>query len=188
MQTEARVISFDVINLGSISMSKGREPVRFSWKGNLPGIGRKGASFVKNWKPPLDLAKQLLSWSNTDTKVRLLVTNTAINHDVYIATFLPDWTGGHGDIEYSITLVEARELIITTQPQNQPQANAAAATSRPTPPTPKTYTVKSGDTLYGIAKQVLGDGGRWQEIYSANTGVIGNDPDLIKPGQTLRIP
>ncbi len=187
MQTKARMISFDVINLGSISMSRGREPARFSWESSLPGIGRKGASFVKNWKPPLDLAKQLLGWSNTDTEVRLLVTNTAINHDVCIATFLPDWAGGHGDIEYSITLVEARDLIITTQAQSQVQVQPEPP-KRPAPPAPKTYTVKSGDTLYGVTKQVLGDGSRWQELYSANTGVIGKDPNLIKPGQALRIP
>jgi len=33
----------------------------------------------------------------------------------------------------------------------------------------------------------LGDGRRWREIYNNNTNVIGKDPNLIFPGQVLRI-
>jgi nucleoid-associated protein YgaU len=50
------------------------------------------------------------------------------------------------------------------------------------------YTVKSGDSLSKIAQQKLGDGNKWRQIYDANRAVIGDDPDLIKPGQRLRIP
>ena len=49
------------------------------------------------------------------------------------------------------------------------------------------YTVKSGDTLWAIAKKTLGDGNRWREIYQTNANVIGKDPNLIRPGQVLRI-
>ena len=64
-------------------------------------------------------------------------------------------------------------------PAAQAPAPAAAADS---------YTVKSGDSLSKIAKKHLGDAGRWSEIYEANRTVIGDNPDLIKPGQKLRIP
>ena len=50
-----------------------------------------------------------------------------------------------------------------------------------------TYTVKRGDTLYGIAKSQLGNGSRWPEIYNANKSVIGNNPNLIRVGQVLKI-
>lgn len=36
------------------------------------------------------------------------------------------------------------------------------------------YKIKSGDTLYDIAKQHFGDGNRWTEIYEANKTVIEN--------------
>ncbi len=36
------------------------------------------------------------------------------------------------------------------------------------------YKVKSGDTLWGIAKRYYGDGNRWPEIYGANSEVIEN--------------
>ncbi|MFD4570218.1 transglycosylase family protein [Streptomyces sp. NPDC058467] len=46
------------------------------------------------------------------------------------------------------------------------------------------YTVRSGDTLSGIAAR---HGMTWRELYSANKAVIGGDPDLIVPGQRLDI-
>jgi len=49
-------------------------------------------------------------------------------------------------------------------------------------------TVVKGDTLWDIAQDEYNDATRWPEIYAANTDVIGADPDLIFPGQVLRIP
>lgn len=54
-------------------------------------------------------------------------------------------------------------------------------------PAETTYTVKSGDSLSAIAKQEYGDAGQWRRIYEANRDQIDN-PDLIHPGQELRIP
>jgi len=51
-----------------------------------------------------------------------------------------------------------------------------------------TYVVKSGDSLSKIAKEVLGDAKRWPEIYEANKALIGDNPNLIHPGQKLVIP
>jgi nucleoid-associated protein YgaU len=57
----------------------------------------------------------------------------------------------------------------------------------PAAPQGQTYTVKSGDTLSGIAKQHLGDANAYMRIYEANRDQL-NDPDKIKPGQVLKIP
>jgi nucleoid-associated protein YgaU len=48
----------------------------------------------------------------------------------------------------------------------------------------QTYTVKPGDTLSRIAAQY---GTTWQNIYEQNRDTIKN-PDLIYPGQVIRIP
>jgi nucleoid-associated protein YgaU len=50
-----------------------------------------------------------------------------------------------------------------------------------------TYTVKPGDTLSKIAKQFLGDANAYMEIFELNRDQL-KDPDLIKPGQVLKIP
>lgn len=63
--------------------------------------------------------------------------------------------------------------------------------ANPLPPTPitfpkcdyLTYTVVPGDTLYKIGKTYDIS---WQQIYAANRDVI-NDPNLIFPGEKLRI-
>ncbi len=52
---------------------------------------------------------------------------------------------------------------------------------------PKFYTVKSGDTLSGIAKETLGDANSYMKIFEANKPML-SDPDKIYPGQVLRIP
>jgi len=49
------------------------------------------------------------------------------------------------------------------------------------------YTVKSGDTLSGIAKSLFGDPMRYPEIFDLNKDVLKN-PDLIKVGQKLKLP
>jgi hypothetical protein len=51
----------------------------------------------------------------------------------------------------------------------------------------KKYTVKSGDTLSKIAKELLGDADRWREILEANKDLIKN-PNVIQPGLELDIP
>ncbi|MEU9481649.1 transglycosylase family protein [Streptomyces sp. NPDC048191] len=46
------------------------------------------------------------------------------------------------------------------------------------------YTVREGDTLSAIAAR---HGTTWQRIYAANKKVIGDDPNLIVPGQRLAL-
>ena len=48
----------------------------------------------------------------------------------------------------------------------------------------RTYTVKSGDTLWDIAQNQLGDGARFREIIAIN-GLLS---DTIYPGQVLQLP
>jgi|SRR5690349_15558268 len=66
---------------------------------------------------------------------------------------------------------------ITVTPAPAPAAEAA----------PATYTVQAGDTLSKIAKTHLGDAGAYMKIFEANRDQLTN-PDLIKPGQVLRLP
>ncbi|GAA0909738.1 transglycosylase family protein [Streptomyces thermoalcalitolerans] len=80
---------------------------------------------------------------------------------------------------------------VDVRPQTAPQARAGTA---------RMYTVVPGDTLSGIAEKrhVPGDTlsgiaekrhvpGGWQQLYAANRTTIGDDPDLILPGQRLSL-
>ena len=57
----------------------------------------------------------------------------------------------------------------------------------PAAPTEQIYTVVAGDSLSKIAKRLYGDANQWRRIFEANRDQIQN-PDLIKPGQKLKIP
>ncbi|MDZ7691762.1 MAG: CsgE family curli-type amyloid fiber assembly protein [Balneolaceae bacterium] len=59
-------------------------------------------------------------------------------------------------------------------------------TSRLVQDNPTYYEVELGDTLYKIAAD-FGSKYDWVQIYQANRNTI-NDPDLIYPGQKLKIP
>ncbi|MXV37489.1 peptidoglycan-binding protein LysM [Flavobacteriaceae bacterium Ap0902] len=49
------------------------------------------------------------------------------------------------------------------------------------------YTVKSGDSLSKISKEVYGDANQYNKIFEANKPML-SDPDKIYPGQVLYIP
>ena len=51
----------------------------------------------------------------------------------------------------------------------------------------QTYTVVGGDTLSKIAKKFYGNANAWNTIFQANKDQIKN-PDMIHPGQVLKIP
>ena len=64
---------------------------------------------------------------------------------------------------------------------------AAAAEAETKPPASQTYTVKPGDSLSKIAKEHLGNGNLYMEIFNANKDVL-TDPDKLKPGMVLKLP
>lgn len=49
------------------------------------------------------------------------------------------------------------------------------------------HEVVSGDTLSALARRYYEDASAWQPIFQANQHMV-SDPDLIFPGQVLRIP
>lgn len=52
---------------------------------------------------------------------------------------------------------------------------------------PRTYTIKSGDTLAAIAKRLLNDRSRWDDIYELNKSQIKN-PNVLQVGVEIRLP
>lgn len=97
--------------------------------------------------------------------------------------------GEEGDYWVDIKLKEWREVGVIEQIDETGKITAdgkaeAVKTSVPEPPkTPDTYTVKSNDSLWLIAKTYLGDGSKWQEIAQLNN-ISGT---TIYPGQILKL-
>lgn len=84
-----------------------------------------------------------------------------------------------------------------TSPQ-QPRSEADSGRPRAGPVSRTvsgTVVVAPGDSLWSIAAADLPPGAsgaqitaRWHAVYAANRHVIGADPDLLRPGQRLRLP
>ena len=80
-------------------------------------------------------------------------------------------------------------------PDNRPrpdfsdvESGSSSTAPRPSgPASERTYTVRKGDSLSKIAKREYGDAQQWRRIYEANRTTIEN-PDLIYPGQVIRLP
>ena len=67
-------------------------------------------------------------------------------------------------------------------------SSSTAPPVAPPPPTSgRSYVVVKGDSLSKIAKREYGDAQQWRRIYEANRDIV-KDPDLIYPGQMLRLP
>jgi len=79
---------------------------------------------------------------------------------------------------------EPKEILVKLDTPVSP-STPASIPSDVTTTVKKTYTVLSGDTLWGISKKFCGDGSRYTEIATANN--IKN-PNIISVGQVLTIP
>ena len=80
-----------------------------------------------------------------------------------------------------------KDVVADIQVTGGPGAAAAAPAATAAPAAAKTYTVKAGDTLSGIAKEHLGSAGAYMKIFELNKDQL-TDPDKIKPGPVLRLP
>ncbi|SDQ69432.1 LysM peptidoglycan-binding domain-containing protein [Quadrisphaera sp. DSM 44207] len=86
----------------------------------------------------------------------------------------------------------APPAVVAPQPPASPDDVAAAPTPAPLPAACE-VVVQRGDSLWAIAARQLGPDAapgavaeRWRALYAGNRAVVGDDPDLVLPGQLLR--
>lgn len=95
--------------------------------------------------------------------------------------------GGEGP-ELLVGLALPDRATAPTTPTRHRRAPAPA----PVVTSPSSYVVRAGDSLWSIARAHPEPGTsvdeRWRAIWRANHDVVGDDPDLILPGQALRLP
>lgn len=199
-KAESKFITYNIINIGEVKLPDGEKLTKFSWSGRLPGESMKHMRIVSSadWRSPKEIQSIFSIWRSGKKKLRLLITGTTINHDVYLESYSVD-NSKLDTVEYSISFAVAKDIKVYTtkelnideseqQPVQTTNDRAASAEAASETPQKTTYTVKSGDSLWAIAKKLLGSGSRYTEIYELNKSIIGSNPNLIYPGQTFTIP
>lgn len=181
--------SVNVNSIGEVNLLGNRDLKTGTISSHFPKRDRNYAN-NSGRQAPYTYINKLLSWKSSGKPVRLIITGTKINFQVTIETLKYGEQDGTGDVYYDLPLKEYRAVEIkktklkekkkTTKKKSKPKRPAAK-------PKTKTYTVKSGDCLWNIAKRFYGNGAQYTKIYNANRGKIKN-PNLIYPGQVLTIP
>lgn len=168
---EATMVSYDILNVGEVVMPTGVGLSIFSWESIFPGANRSDLGMLRGEKKnPSHYDDILKYWKKNGTKLHLMVTGYPINADVYLTNYTSKASGGFGDLEYSVTFKEAKDITVTsakTSTKALPQTKRSTASNIETK-----YVVRKGDTLWSIAANRLGSGLKWSTIYSKNRTII----------------
>jgi LysM repeat protein len=125
------------------------------------------------YQPVIDLGKTRgVSWKNVHLENdKLLIRGAAPNEDI------------KNEIWNAIKRIDAQYADLTADIVVDSSLPAPAPAAKQ----PRVYEVVSGDSLSKIAKRFYGDAAKYTKIFDANRDQL-KDPDVIKPGQRLKIP
>ncbi|WP_042350343.1 LysM peptidoglycan-binding domain-containing protein [Bacillus massiliigorillae] len=189
---------YEVEGLGEVTNIKQRGLREFTIESFFPSVYNPSYCEYNNFPSPQDCYSLINGLRNKREPIRYLVTGAGgVDVKVTIRDFSINANkyGAPGDIYYTLILKEYRDVKVTVTDLSKPNTkpNNGSSSSRPPAPTPTkvaSYTVKSGDSLWLIAKkkEIYGDGNQWRKIYNANKNVIGSNPNKLKIGMKLVIP
>ncbi len=186
---------YEVLKLGKISVPGAMGLMEIKFEAQFP---HKVSSLVEtrnNFKGPDYYIDKFTTWMKNKKAIRFICTN-GITRDLSILVTitnleLKESAGEEGDYYISFSLQEYAPYSMKELKSNPSIVYKPPTPPRPaTPPKPpyKMYTIVSGDCLWNIAKRYLGNGASWPKIYNINRPPLGNNPNLIYPGQRIKIP
>lgn len=195
IQSNQATEKYNILKLGEVVVPTHNELKTYTFETEFPREANQYVTSTKDFRGPdfwLDLFE---TWRNKKEPIRFIATN-GITKDINTLVLIESYTvvekaGEEGDKYVSFELIEYKEfskkvakIIIEKE---KPVATPAPTPSPAPAVTKKTYTIVSGDTLWGIAKKYYGNGALYTKIYEANKSIIKN-PNLIYPGQKVVIP
>lgn len=185
----------NIVRFGEFDYPSGEKVKEITFSSFFP-IEPDTYCVTQNIPKPQEAMNLLTTYMGSKQPVRFIITDTFVNNLVILSVHDTTFRGGEpGDVYFDLTMRTWREPVVHTKAGATKAATtkngtiASTAVSRPdTKKTPKTYTVKSGDSLSKIAKLELGSSAKWEAIYALNKSTIGPDANKIKPGQKLVMP
>ena len=175
-KTETNFRTYNIIEKGEVKFPKGEKLTSLSWNGILPGANILASSFVTHavWESPKELVKTIIRWREAGDKVKVLITQTPINMDVYIKDFDYKLSGGQGNIKYSLNLIAAKDVKIMTVEEADKARQAAKEQSAQELKNRAAMKSKTGariskiNNIWAITQIFTGNGGDWRKIADAN--------------------
>lgn len=174
--------SIDLLNIGTVMLPGHRNPVKISLQTFLPA---PGSPFYRGVEPD-SMIGMIEKAKNGQKSIRIIISGTNVNHKFIVNSAAATYTEGQNDVQVAWSFTEDRFSGISAVASMANRYTATGLSQRPdTQETPKSVTVKRGDTLWGFAVQYYGDGTRWQDIARQN-GIT--DPKKLSVGKVLEIP
>lgn len=179
-----------LINEGEVNVLKAPSLVEISFEARFPMRAYPYSRKVKNFQDYFDKIKELkvnkLPFTFTvvrNTPNGIPTWDTSLTVSLEEFTVNEDSDNGD-DVLIDFTLKQYKNYGVKVYPikNNKLQSSSTSNKKRVTKPVKQsTYKVKSGDTLWGIAKKHFGDGSKWTKIYNANKSAI--EADAKKHGK-----
>lgn len=185
-----------LINGGEINLLKTPGLSEFSFDVLLPNFsypfanaGAQKADYYLDKFEKLKVSKKPFNFKVVRTKPNGdYMFDTSINVSLEEYTVKEDADKYGMDVLVSVKLKQFKEYAtktLTTYNDSTGKTVATVTNNRPTTKeTPKTYTVKKGDTLWAIAKRYMNDGSKYKQLASLNN--ISN-PNKLKVGQVIKL-
>jgi len=193
IRREKQYETVNILSLGEVDFPTGEKLKEISFSSFFPRDYDPGYCQYVDIPDPQIAMNQLTAWTVGEKPVRLIITETLINVLVLLITHVTTFKGGEpGDVYYDLSCRTWREVKARTAVEAvTPVASPRITQQRPRPdvkPVQKVYVVKSGDSLWKIAKLQYGNGSKYSMIYNINKKIIGPNPNNITPGMKLVMP
>ncbi len=187
-KTEGQNRQFQLVNMEQCSKINPMQLTKIQFQTVFPGMKTPFYSQDGQMEEPFFLLEQLKVMAEAQKAVLFQVVRDHLPYErsrqvtqlmVTIEQFTVTEEAAHGyDLVVDLMLREYKEAktmrtALSTETKTERESQREA---------PSSYTVKSGDTLWGICKTKLNDGSRCYDIAKAN-GIT--NPNLIYPGQVI---
>lgn len=166
-----RFTQYDIIGVGPVSVPTGEELNTYYWEAILPGKSNADHPMIRKFVEPETILNYFDTWKKYKVKLKLYVTDSDINENVYLESVEAKRSGPFGDYVYTIRFIEAKSILVSKKSKSS-KSTAKTTTKKISSPKIKTYTIKRNDTLWGISVKYYKKGASWKKIYNKNKSVI----------------